>query len=941
MKKTMRRIFAILMTLAIAITAIPMMEAKAAEGDIVVESVTLPVETITLDNQNTVVNYDDEAKLVLRGVTKSVDYIRARYSYGDSVLNKEIHFYDSEVEGVYIGDLYVRGDTHSGTYILYKLEIIYDDGTTVVIDDNLPNSSFVVENNITDHIAPVIQGAEFEHNGQTFTLGTDEVIEFTAESITDEGGTGIDFDKLGRDAYVTLCPVIGSGLQWAYFAQQTDGSYKAEISVSSLKNTEWYVYEVYARDLAYNVTSYKPLDDGQFWHFFVQDANGICESERNITVNFYDENDALVTSEKVTATTGEVELASLLDEIPTYTSELEFIGWKCDETGQMLEDDTVFISIDEENEYNFYPVTSKRYVEVDLKILDEDGEYHWTGYEPYLIEYDTTYQELINILPKPESVNGANFVEWDLGGYELTDVVEEDSVDLWAVYDKQFIEVYYIYMDENGEFKEKTTTLCFAPNEKVTYEKVVNAIPKPDTYEGVNLVKWNVLGVTDLTEEVEDSWVDLEAEYDKYPVFIERTYVDNTGAAKKEVITKLYPAGTTMESIYNEYAVTPSDASTSLTIEDWKVEVENPEEISSYNNTLILTAQYEDKNIVEVTYSYIAPLDDHGVVKFETVNIVVSKEIASDEVALEDYCKQSVENKLNVTHYEVCGFEGWDYTYFDYGEEDDGYIDAVSVTSIRNEDDLIMVMAALSIYSDEPSIYVYVVEAGETLNLPWEYDGHYLEWAEPGEDGFVELDGYSYVVPKDAAKGDIFTLIAEEGKELPGEADDSAKIVDDNKVLPVGVALRAILLEEGNTFTATKTLVEVKLKDIKKLAIYDITLVNSKGVLIEQLDKFIKVTLDIPFAVAAGNTINVFRVDGDKLVQCTASISENKLSFETDHFSTYVFVEQEKEEVVIPPTDGTNVPKTGDSTNVIPYMTLLLLGAGVFMVGNKRRNFVR
>lgn len=939
MKKTMRRIFAILMTLAIAITAIPMMEAKAAEGDIVVESVTLPVETITLDNQNTVVNYDDEAKLVLRGVTKSVDYIRARYSYGDSVLNKEIHFYDSEVEGVYIGDLYVRGDTHSGTYILYKLEIIYDDGTTVVIDDNLPNSSFVVENNITDHIAPVIQGAEFEHNGQTFTLGTDEVIEFTAESITDEGGTGIDFDKLGRDAYVTLCPVIGSGSQWAYFAQQTDGSYKAEISVNGLKNTEWYVYEVYARDLAYNVTSYKPLDDGQFWHFFVQDANGICESERNITVNFYDENDALVTSEKVTATTGEVELASLLDEIPTYTSELEFIGWKCDETGQMLEDDTVFISIDEENEYNFYPVTSKRYVEVNLKILDEDGEYHWTGYEPYLIEYDTTYQELINILPKPESVNGANFVEWDLGGYELTDVVEEDSVDLWAVYDKQFIEVYYIYMDENGEFKEKTTTLCFAPNEKVTYEKVVNAIPKPDTYEGVNLVKWNVLGVTDLTEEVEYGEAELEAEYDKYPVFIERTYVDNTGAVKEEKITKLYPAGTTMESIYNEYAVTPSDASTSLTIEDWKVEVENPEEISSYNNTLILTAQYEDKNIVEVTYTYFAPLDDHGVEKFETVNIVVSKEIASDETALVKYCKESVENKLDVTHYAALGFEGWNYGSFE--NNDDEYIDSVFADSVTNEE-LITVYAALDIiYLEEPCIYVYVVEAGETIVLPWEHEGHYLKWGKYGVDGMVELDAYTYVVPKDAEKGDLLFLMAYKDKELPGEADDSAKIVDDNKVLPEGAALRAILLEEGNTFTATKTLVESKLKDIKNLAIYDITLVNSKGVLIEQLDKSIKVTLDIPFAVAAGNTINVFRADGDKLVQCTASISGNKLSFETDHFSTYVFVEQKKEEVVIPPADGTNVPKTGDSTNVLPYLTLLLFGAGVFMVGNKRRHFVR
>jgi len=940
MKKTMRHLFAILMTLAIAITAIPMTEVKAAEENIVATSVTLPVETITLDNQNTEVRYDDEARLVLSGVTKSVDFIRARYFNADSPYDREIHFYESEVDGVYIGDLYARGDTHSGTYILYKLEIIYDDGTTVVIDDNLPNSSFVVENNITDHIAPVIQGAEFEHNGQTFTLGTDEVIEFTAESITDEGGTGIDFDKLGGDAYVTLCPVIGSGSRWAYFAQQTDGSYKAEISVSSLTNTEWYVYEVYARDLAYNRTSYKPLDDGQFWHFFVQDANGICESERNITVNFYDENDALVTSEKVTATTGEVELASLLDEIPTYTSELEFIGWKCDETGQMLEDDTVFISIDEENEYNFYPVTSKRYVEVDLKILDEDGDYDWIGDELYLIEDDTTYQELIAMLPKPESVNGASFVKWDLDGYELTDVVEGKKIYLRAVYDKQLIEVYYTFMDEKGQYAEEYTTLTFAVDEKVTYEKVVNALPKLNTYEGVNLVKWNVWGVTDLTEEVEYGEAELEAEYDKYPVFIERTYVDNTGAVKEEKITKLYPAGTTMESIYNEYAVTPSDASTSLTIEDWYVEEGNPEEISSCNNTLILTAQYEDKNIVEVTYAYFAPLDDHGVQKYETVNIVVSNEIASDETALVKYCKESVENKLDVTHYAALGFEGWDYKELE-NNDDDEYIDSVYVESVTNEE-LITVYAALDIiYLEDACIYVYVVEAGETIVLPWEHEGHYLKWGKYGVDGMVELDAYTYVVPKDAEKGDLFFLMAYKDKELPGEADDSAKIVDDNKVLPEGAALRAILLEEGNTYTATKTLVESKLKDIKNLAIYDITLVNSKGVLIEQLDKSIKVTLDIPFAVAAGNTINVFRVDGDKLVQCTASISENKLSFETDHFSTYVFVEQEKEEVVIPPADGTSVPKTGDSTNVLPYLTLLLLGAGVFMVGNKRRHFVR
>lgn len=935
MKKTMRCLFAILMTLVIAITAIPMTEVKAAEGDVVVESVTLPDVTVTLDNANSYLEYEG-ARLVLSSGYENVKRVYGFYSNNETGgAGTGVWFYKTETDGVYEGSLYGNAQMDTGIYQLYRMAVYFNDDTYIYLEaEGLPESTFSVVNNITDYTAPVISNPEFSQNGQSFVQGSNDVIEFIAD-FSDEGGSGLDLEQI----FVVLKSVNG-GIDWPVFEEQTDGSYKATLDVNmDMDHTEWYVDAYVAYDKAGNCTAYYPIEEGEYWYFFVKNVDGICNNTRNITVNFYNEEDEVIKTEEVTATTGEVVLADILNEIPTYETDLGFVGWKCEETGQFLEEDTVFIATSTENEYSFYPVTSKRYVEVDLKILDEDGEYHWTGYEPYLIEYDTTYQELINILPKPESVNGANFVEWDLDGYEFTDVVEGDRVDLCAVYDKQLIDVYYIYMDEKGQNAEEYTTLTFAVDEKVTYEKVVNAMPKLKTYEGVNLVKWNVDGVTDLTEEVEYGWAELEAEYDKYPVFIERTYIDNTGAAKKEVITKLYPAGTSMESIYNEYTVTPSDASTSLTIEDWKVEVENSEEISIYNNTLILTAQYENKNIVEVTYSYIAPLNDHGVVKYETVNIVVSKEIASDEVALEDYCKQSVENKLNVTHYEVCGFEGWDYEELE--NDDDEYIDSVYVESVTNEE-LITVYAALDIiYLEEPCIYVYVVEAGETIVLPWEHEGHYLKWDKYDVDGMVELDAYTYVVPKDAEKGDSFFIMSYKDKELPGEADDSAKIVDDNKVLPVGVALRAILLEEGNTFTATKTLVESKLKDIKNLAIYDITLVNSKSVLIEQLDKSIKVTLDIPFAIATGNTINVFRVEGDKLVQCTTSISGNKLSFETDHFSTYVFVEQEKEEVVIPPTDGTNVPKTGDSTNVIPYMTLLLLGAGVFMVGNKRRHFVR
>ncbi|MBQ8519329.1 MAG: hypothetical protein IJ455_07010 [Agathobacter sp.] len=925
MKKVMKRVFAILMTLAIAITALPMMEVKAAEGDIVIQSVTLPDVTVTVDDTNPRPVYEG-AELVLSSGYENVKRIYGYYRHTETGSgNVGVWFYKTETDGVYEGSLNGRPYMDDGTYELYSMSIVYEDDTEIYLDSGFPASSFNAVNNITDHTDPVILNPAFAQNGQTFIQGSNTKVEFTAD-LSDEG-LGLDNNLV----YVTLKSVNG-GIEWVYFEEQTDGSYKATFEVGSdVDNAEWYVSEYYACDKVGNSVYYYPMENGEYWHFYVEDAEGVCNTSRDITVNFYDEEDELIEEKKVTATSSEAVLADLLDEIPTYETELGFEGWECDETGQMLEEDTVFLAPYAENEFNFYPVTSKKYVEVDMKILDEDGDYSWTGYEPYLVDKDATYQDLIEILPTPESVNGANFVEWDLGGYELTDTIEYDSVDVWAVYDKQFIDLYYEYMDEDGEYAYKYTVLTFEVDEKVTYEKVLNKIPELKTYEGVTFVKWEILyeDITDLTQELEYSYVEAKAVYDKYPVTIDRTYVDTTGAVKNEKITKLYPAGTTMESIYDEYTVTPSDASSSLAITEWRVDEGAPEEVSAYNNMLVLTAQYGNESIVEVMYSYIAPFDDHGVVKFETVNIVVDNDIAVDAEALFNYCKQSVEDKINVTHYEACGFEGWEYISTSDTDED-GYIDSVSASSVIKEDEIIMLMAAVSIYSlDDFGLYVYVVEAGETIVLPWTYNDNYLVWFETGDDGYVEMDGYTYVVPKDAVNGDMFTVVAMEDEELPGEADTSVEIVDDNKVLPEGVVLRAILLEEGDVVTATETLLESKIKDINNLAIYDITLVNSKGVLIEELDNAIKVTLDIPFAIEAGSDIAVFRVDGDELVQCNASISGNKLSFVTDHFSTYVFVEQKA------------VPDTGDATNMIPYLAFMLLGAGVILVGSKKRNFVR
>ncbi|MBQ2902241.1 MAG: hypothetical protein IJE49_10385 [Agathobacter sp.] len=929
MKKTMRRLFAILMTLAIAITAIPTMEAKAAE-EYMIESATLPVDTVTLNNENPVVSHEG-VEFEISGINESVSYVQAIYICEEVNEYVEALLYESEEAGVYTGKLTCDPDAKSGVYKLSYAFVYFEGGSSTRIYTNIPESSVIVVNNIVDNEPPVIEGVAFEQNGQTFKYGTDAVIEITAENIADaEGGAGIDFNS--DDAYALIAPVVGIGSRMVHFVPQPDGTFKANLDVDELRNTEWYVYEIYVADWMDNKTYYYPIENGQYWYFYVEDENGVCNTERTITVNFCDKNDEVLKDEVVTSNTGEIVLADLLDEIPTYETDLGFVGWKCEETGQMLKEDVIFISTSTETEFNFYPVTEKVHVTVDLRILDEDGSWNWTGYEDYFVDADMTYKDLAAILPIPSAVNGCTFVEWELFGYEWNDLIESDWVDFKAVYDKKIIEMNCFYMNSEGKLEGDNISSIFEADEKVTYKDILDAIPNYETYEGVTFVEWRLRGEEiDLTKEVEDTWLELRAYYDKYPVTIERTYVDTTGKTKTDKVTKLYPAGTSLADVYEEYAVTPSDASTALEISSWEVTGGLPEAINEDNNYLSLKAEYADCIIIDVEYYYIAPMDDHGVVKYENITEVVSKEIAADAEELKAYLKENVEPKINATHYEGYVVSGWEY-YDVVDTYGDGYFDYVMVESKINMDDVITLYLDIEPLTDEGMTYVYLVDAGETIELPWQYNGNYLFWLEPFEDGWNKIDGYAYTIPKDSMKGDIIRLIGEPEKKISGEADTSAEIVDENNVLPDGVVIRPIELKEGNEYTESKKLVESKIENVENLAIYDITLVGTDGVLIEELNNKIKVTLDLPFELTEGNEIVTFRVEDEKLIECETTVSNGKLTFLTNHFSTYVFVER---------STSIAVPPTGDTTNVLPYMLLLLFGAGVFMVGNKRRNFVR
>ena len=165
--------------------------------------------------------------------------------------------------------------------------------------------------------------------------------------------------------------------------------------------------------------------------------------------------------------------------------------------------------------------------------------------------------------------------------------------------------------------------------------------------------------------------------------------------------------------------------------------------------------------------------------------------------------------------------------------------------------------------------------------------------------------------------------------ETTTEAPTSSIKTEDGKVtlgyegtiVAEGTKLESTAIESGDVFEAAKKVVETKFKAGQKFVAYDFSL-KKDDVAVTQLDGKVKVTVDAPFTPEAGNTIVVYRVDGENLVKCDTVLKDGKVTFTTDHFSTYVFVQEE-------------ATLTGDMTSVALLVAVAVL-AGAVVVSRKR-----
>lgn len=156
--------------------------------------------------------------------------------------------------------------------------------------------------------------------------------------------------------------------------------------------------------------------------------------------------------------------------------------------------------------------------------------------------------------------------------------------------------------------------------------------------------------------------------------------------------------------------------------------------------------------------------------------------------------------------------------------------------------------------------------------------------------------------------------------------DDIAKIDKEAVVegAPEGAKLDATeIAADSDAFKVVKEAAKTAFKNKAYVAL-DLKLL--KGTEAVQPNGDVKVTIPVPSALAKAKKVAVYRVgDDNKLVSCgTADVANGKLTFTTNHFSTYVFA------------DATPATNTGDAAPIVFMLAVAAVAASMVIASKKK-----
>lgn len=386
-------------------------------------------------------------------------------------------------------------------------------------------------------------------------------------------------------------------------------------------------------------------------------------------------------------------------------------------------------------------------------------------------------------------------------------------------------------------------------------------------------------------------------------------YVNEAGDNSLYVDTQYVPAGTTWGDFFSSYqpcygsgTITDSNAGN-----EWEVSVQNvtyANETDCYANEIKNFNQYMDCALV--TYYGLPSTYKHAFLSYEYYE--------------NDVCVDSG--------------TGWDLLMpasYAYGSAE-----------------------ALAYVERNRSIYSFIEEycrkegASVSLEAPFEptdgrWDGYNVRISlsaasvSNGSEGSNEAGGTENTVePKES------TYTADSGlamRRIAAEENSAIAIDGALDYLPAGAKFTSVQLTDGDTYHLVSELVSQKISGATGLRVFKMNLLDASNGAIHQLEGYINVTLPIPEGLSAsdGKLLVVYRVEEDgTLTKCDTATSGGYLTFATNHFSTYVIVEETTTNTSAT-TGAITSPKTGEESNIFIFGVIALAaGTGCICLSRKK-----
>lgn len=166
--------------------------------------------------------------------------------------------------------------------------------------------------------------------------------------------------------------------------------------------------------------------------------------------------------------------------------------------------------------------------------------------------------------------------------------------------------------------------------------------------------------------------------------------------------------------------------------------------------------------------------------------------------------------------------------------------------------------------------------------------------------------------------------------ETPAATSSSASLRDTNGILSEGSTIENVSITSGAVYERAEAAVKENIRGLGQFAVMEINLKDASNVQIHELNGYVQVSMPIPANInaEAGKTIAVYRLeDNGTLTRCQTTVENGVITFSTNHFSTYIVVEE----------DIAASPKTGDNTHVVIWTLLCIAGLGLIMTGRRKR----